>query len=134
MSQAKNRRRRARKDAQKLRSNSTPIGAICVLWSGTKRNPIGSLAPLDMAICAGFGSAIVLLDDEHYLNGDGREHRGARNKYGIATPRTMEKHIKRMGLSRRRWRIEKELPLWSAAWERRGPGKWVCVEAGMGFA
>ena len=39
------------------------MGEICVLTTGENRNPIGSVARLDMVIAAGFGGAIVTHND-----------------------------------------------------------------------
>jgi|SRR6185312_2080136 len=107
---------------------------IHVMTTAETRNPIGSVARLDMTIAVGFGSAVVTRDGKVMLDGE-KFYRNARRRLadgeGWASVRHAEKLAKR---TRGVWRIEIDAPLWSAKWERKSPGKWVCIEAGEGFA
>lgn len=139
MSQPKHRRRAGRRRAQQRRTGY-PDTVIHVLVTGEKRNPIGALAPLDMAIFC-YGDAVVMLDGREYIDANAYAERTARkrrrsivDRSSNVTPRTIERHIRRMRLGRRAWRIEMSAPLWEARWERKRPGKWVCVHHGQGFA
>lgn len=108
---------------------------IHISTTGTTRNPIGRVARLDMHIAVGFGGAVVTHNGRVVLDGErfySNARRGLANKHGWTTVRHAEK------LARRNphgvWRIKIDAPLWSAKWERKRPGKWVCVDAGIGFA
>lgn len=132
MTQPKNRRRAARRRAQ-----AAPKGGACyvhVLTTGTTRNPIGKVSSLDRVIAVGFGSATVRRDGVCVIDGEREKRRSLLTRGGFVTLRKVEKYIRRMGQGRRRWTAEMHAPLWSASWERQRPGKWVCVEAGEGFA
>lgn len=97
---------------------------VHILRTSESRNPIGSVAPLDMMIAIGFGSAVVTHDGKTVLDGD--------RALGWLRVRDAEKRAKRD--PRGCWQIHIDGPLWSAVWERKRPGKWVCIEAGRGFA
>lgn len=142
MSQPKNRRRRARRFARAERErNADRFVIIHVSTTGTTRNPLGRFVSLDTCICVGFGSAVIRRDGEVYEDGDNPKRRSilgwVRSRgefYRVVTLRSIEKHIKRMRAGHHRWTAEVDAPLWSAKWERQRPGKWVCIEAGEGFA
>jgi len=114
---------------------------VCVLYSGEKRNRLGSLADLDMPVAAGFGRAVVTCNDHVRLS---EEYHEKNRRRGLAdlncmTVRHAEELIRRVTKRRpsanaARWRIEIDTAFWSAVWERQAPRKWVCVEAGPGFA
>lgn len=104
---------------------------LCVLTSGETRNPIGSVAPDDMLIAVGFGSAGVYQDGALVLDGEDPPE-GYRDEDGCLTVRHAEQVATELPLGV--WEIRIDAPLWSAVWRRAEPGKWVCVEAGQGFA
>lgn len=124
--------------------------------TGDRRNPIGSLADLDMIVCSGFGQAHITCDGEVILDGDPdpiyyihkgkrvrtrclvalRSHRVMRD--GWLTIRRVERYLEHRARSGAplNGRIECFIlaPLWDATWWRRAPGEWVCTHAGEGFA
>ena len=132
MSQPKNRRRAARRKARANRPE--PRSWIHFNMTGTLRNPLGKVSPLGRVIGVGFGSATVSRDGVLFVDGEHPKRRGLTNREGWVTLRKVEKWIKRHGAGRSRWVAAIRAPLWDATWERQRPGKWVCVEAGMGFA
>ena len=112
-------------------------GYVHILRTGEARNPLGSVARLDMVIAVGFGSATVSRNGVTVLDGErfySNARRGLANRDGWTTVRHAEKLARRRRRPRDRWTIEINAPLWSATWERQRPGKWVCIEAGEGFA
>lgn len=132
MSQPKNRRRAARRAAR-----LQPPRERCYVHfntTGTLRNPIGKVSPLDRVLAVGFGVAVVLRDGKRFVNGEAPERRSVTDREGWVTLRTVEKWIKRNRAGGSKWLAVMDAPLWSAKWERQRPGKWVCVAAGMGFA
>lgn len=131
MSQPKNRRRAARR---KARADRPERSWIHFNTTGTLRNPIGKVSPLGRVIGCGFGWATVSRDGVLFVDGEHPRRRGLTNREGWVTLRKVEKWIKRHGAGRSRWVAAIRAPLWDATWERQRPGKWVCVEAGMGFA
>lgn len=104
------------------------MSAIHISYTGESRNPIGSVARLDMGIAIGFGCADVTHDGRTIIDGEHEYKRGRR----VPTLRDAEKKAKRD--PRGVWRCSIHGPMWSAVWERKRPGKWVCIEAGEGFA
>lgn len=131
MGQPKHRRRAARRRAQRTPG---PSCYVHITWSGAVRNPLGKVASLDTVICVGFGSATVFRDGVQFCDGDEPERRGMVNRRGLVTLRQVEKYIRRQRLGHHRWSASVHAPLYNATWERRRPGKWVCVETGEGFA
>jgi hypothetical protein len=112
------------------------VTVIHVLTTGERRNPLGSVARLDMGIAVGFGEAVVTRDGRVVLDGErffANMRRGLTDREGWARVRHAEKLARRYP-RRATWRITINAPLWSATWERKRPGKWICVEAGKGFA
>jgi len=105
-------------------------------YSGEARNPIGSVASLDMIVAVGFDVAVVkragrvVIDGERDLSAHAR--RRFCNKEGYVTLRKVEKVAAKD--PRGPWSVEIRAPLWDATWIRKRPGKWVCVSAGPGFA
>lgn len=99
---------------------------IHVLTTGETRNPIGSALLPDYVIAIGFDSAVVCCDGEVVLDGETNEHAD-----WIAVADAEKAAVER---GSGRWTIEIDGPLWSARWERQGPGRWICIEAGKGFA
>lgn len=132
MSQPKHRRRRARRRAQ--RAPKPPRAYVRLTLTGEARNPVGRVASLDTAICVGFGAAAVLRDGKVVIDGERERRRSLLTSDGVVTLRQVERHIRRTRQGHRRWTASVRAPLWDATWERRRPGKWICVEAGMGFA
>lgn len=108
------------------------MSVICVLTTGTARNPIGKPAHLDMVIAIGFGSAVVTRNGRTVIDGERPSMRKHCDAEGWVRVRHAEKVARRH--PRSVWRIEINGPLWSAVWERKRPGKWLCIEAGEGFA
>ena len=126
---------------------------IHIDYTGETRNPIGSLAPLDMVIAVGFGSAAVSWRDGLTLVAEqDQERRLPPKKYGrrraIAERRRARQLVDRCGYirlclvekfaakypHRGPYVVRMYAPLWEATWRRERPGKWVCVAAGEGFA
>lgn len=99
--------------------------------TGTTRNPIGSVAPMDTIIAVGFGSAVVMHDGELVVDGEERTPKRLRDADGWIRLARVERLARRSpgGL----WLLRMDAPLWSAAWQRKR-GQWVCIEAGLGFA
>ena len=127
---------RARMEAliDRVIADERPPG-VHVLTTGSTRNPIGRLASLDMPIVAGFGGAGVFHNGRLVIDGErffANARRGLADREGWTTVRHAEK-LARLD-PRGQWRIRIDSPLWSATWERKRPGKWVCIEAGEGFA
>ena len=110
------------------------MGYIHVSTTGTSRNPIGSVACKSMLIVVGFGEAALYRNSKRVLNGERDTPKKYRDKSrdGYLSVRMCEKYAARRAPSN--WEIRIDAPLWSATWRRVRPGKWVCVEAGMGFA
>lgn len=108
------------------------MSAIHILTTGARRNPLGRAAHLDMPIVIGFGSAVVTRDGRTVLDGERAKPGRHADWMGYMRVRHAEKVARRH--PRSTWRIEINGPLWSAVWERKRPGKWLCVEAGEGFA
>lgn len=102
--------------------------------TGETRNPIGRVSSLDRAICVGFGVAVVLRDGKVFADGENERRRFLLTSDGVVTLRKVKKYIRRMRQGHHKWSAMIRAPLWDATWERKRPGKWVCVEAGMGFA
>jgi hypothetical protein len=105
---------------------------IHVNTTGERRNPIGSIASLDMLIAVGFGSAVVTRNGKIVVDGEAATPRKLRDPNGFISLRSVEKMVRRD--PRGTWRVEINGPLWSASWERKRPGKWECVDSGKGFA
>ncbi len=141
MTQPRDRRIGARRRAQRereARPDSDRI-ALCALKTGEARNPIGSRAALDRPLLF-YGQADLLRGEEVYcclddvrLGGPfGRRIRALSDRrHRFPTLRRIERHVRQK--PRAVWRLRVSTPLWNATWERRLPGRWVCVEAGRGF-
>ena len=95
------------------------------------RNLLGSFAPFDRVIAIG-GYAEVQHNKRIVADGENPPRRLTKRTDGWLTFRTIEKMAKRD--PRGEWIVSVNGPLWSATWVRQRPGKWVCVETGMGFA
>ncbi|AXH76803.1 MAG: hypothetical protein [Caudoviricetes sp.] len=91
---------------------------------GEFRNPIGSIANLDMTICVGFGTAQIEKDDVVFFNGEQSDK--------IKTLAEFEAIAKKSPESK--WICRMDAPLWNAIWERGKNGEWTCIKNGMGFA
>lgn len=110
------------------------MSTVHILLSGEHRNPIGSVARLDDCIVVGFGYAHVYVDFADGL-GERTVFDGEieyRRRERPLTFRDVERKVRRD--PRGVWRCRMYAPLWDATWERKRPGKWVCIEAGEGFA
>ena len=84
------------------------------------------IAPMDMVIAVGFGSATVtknseLIYDEHTISGD--------NYWTVQDVENLA--LKEPDCD---WRIEKYGPLHGETFQRQGDGNWICVESNQGFA
>jgi hypothetical protein len=120
----------------RIEAGETPPGCH-VLRTGEARNPLGTVASLDMIVAVGFGYARVTRDGVEVLDGERAADRGR-----YVTVRDAERLACRTARTRRRqhqrrahdWRITITGALWEAEWQRQRPGKWVCVRAGDGFA
>lgn len=99
---------------------------IHISTTGEIRNPIGSALADDFVIAIGFGSAVVCCDGETILDGEDDSRDG-----WITVADAEQAAVERPN---GRWTIEIDGPLWSARWERQAPGRWICIEAGEGFA
>ena len=93
--------------------------------SGEARNPIGSLADLEMIISVGSGVAQVLKDEEIIFDDDSHSRYSKKlidfERMAIDSPDSC-------------WKVIMDAPLWSATWQRESENRWVCIESGMGFA
>jgi hypothetical protein len=101
-----------------------------------------------MVIAVGFGGAHVLEDGLVILDGESptgrtrlaRDSRRAVGPDGYLRVCDVDRFIRRERKRGRRFgRLEIQMfaPLWSATWERRhvrGQQRWICTEAGEGFA
>ena len=87
--------------------------------SGTTRNPLGSLANLDMDLDSGYPHVITVLRDGALVEGPWR------------TLRNLDAAAE---LNPGEWKVHALTPLWDATWRREASGRWICIEAGMGFA
>jgi hypothetical protein len=84
------------------------------------------VAPMDMLIAVGFGSATVTKDgelvyDEMSISGE--------NYWTVQDAENLA--IKEPDCD---WRINKEGPLHGETFQRQGDNNWVCVESNRGFA
>lgn len=129
----KRRAARRRRQAERAREAKHAV-YVHVNLTGDARNPIGKVSSLDRVICVGFGGAAVYRDGEMFVDGEQPERRSVLNQEGFVTLRKIEHWIKKQRAGHHRWTARMDAPLWSAKWERQRPGKWVCVEAGEGFA
>ncbi|GJD22964.1 hypothetical protein RIVM261_079200 [Rivularia sp. IAM M-261] len=91
--------------------------------TGTSRNPIGSICPLDTIIKVGFGTAKIKKNGEAYY--DGEEE---------VEPKALAYFEEIAQKEKGEWQLIMEAPLWDATWERQDTNKWVCIKAGRGFA
>lgn len=90
-----------------------------------------SVAPMDMVIAVGFGSAIVtkngeLVYSEPYIDLDATEEPEYWTVQDAENLALKEPDCD--------WRIEKHGPLHGETFQRQGNGLWVCVESNEGFA
>ena len=114
--------------------------------TGTSRNPLLSIAPLDMYIAVGFGDAQILKDGKVIYDGETEDDESEIKQLSEfeAIAQSDPNHNYQCFLN---------APLWSARWERHDwylfmrsgdwqvieesdgkAGIWVCIEAGEGFA
>lgn len=102
--------------------------AIHVQTTGETRNPIGSVASLDMwtAVC---GYVHLTRDGEVIDDLEHPRRRWFRRRE--STLRAVERYARKHPGA---YKIVFNAPLWSATFRRVRPGKWICVEAGKGFA
>lgn len=82
------------------------------------------VAQIGMVLSVGFGGAYVLKDGAMVYNECGHKR--------FWTVRRVEKMA--VQDPDHDWRIVMHAPLWSATWQRHGPGHWVMIESGLGFA
>lgn len=84
------------------------------------------IAPMEMVIAVGFGSAFVMNGDTCVYSEDrveNEEYWTVQDAENLA--------MKQPELD---WRITKYGPLHGETFQRQGPGNWVCVESNEGFA
>lgn len=111
-----------------------------ISYTGEKRNPIGSVASLDMIVAIGFGIAEVTHNGRVVVDGERAAQHGlsptARRRFCNAEGYVVLRKVERAAAKnpRGRWAVHIRGPLWDAEWERKRPGKWVCTSAGDGFA
>ena len=86
------------------------------------------VAPMDMGIAVGFGSAVVTRDGELVHDGE-REWQNGREPWTVQDAENAA-----LGDPDHDWRIEKYGPLHGETFQRHGPGEWVCIESNPGFA
>jgi hypothetical protein len=131
----KSKRQAARRQRQAERAHDDAHAVyVHINTTGTLRNPIGRVSSLDRAICVGFGVAAVRRDGKLFADGENERRRFLLTSDGVVTLRRIEKWIKRHHANGSKWEANICAPLWDAKWVRQRPGKWVCVEAGEGFA
>lgn len=86
------------------------------------------LAPLDMLIAVGFGSASVTRDGECIYDEMEWDRRGLE----LWTVRDAERRAARAPHSD--WRIAKHGPMHGEVYQRQGKGRWVLISSDGGFA
>lgn len=91
---------------------------------GHFRNPIGSIADLNMTICVGFGTAQIERDETIFFDGEKSDEMKT-----LAEIEVIAKYYPDSD-----WICRMDAPLWSAVWQRQQNGEWTCIENGMGFA
>ncbi|MBD2778221.1 hypothetical protein [Iningainema tapete] len=92
--------------------------------TGTSRNPIGSICPLDTVIQVGFGAAKIIKNGKTYYDGETE----------VCEPKTLAEFEKIAQKEPGNWKLVMEAPLWDATWERHSDNKWVCIKSGRGFS
>ena len=83
------------------------------------------VAPMEMLIAVGFGSAFVTKDDECVYD----EGRCDDNFWTVSDAEKLA-----MEDPDHDWRIVKFGPMHGETFQRHGPNEWVCVESNEGFA
>lgn len=86
------------------------------------------IAPLDMVVAVGFGSAFVTRDGDITYDGEQAWKKGEEP----LTVRDIEAIAK--ADADHDWRIVKSGPLHGETFQRHGDDTWVCVESNEGFA
>lgn len=110
--------------------------------------PVRTLAPLDMVIAVGFGSAYAMMGEDCIYAECGmsaKTHHYTLNlaQVMLACPKTllpegfpMLAHIEQVALMNpdHDWRVCLYAPLRDREYQRQGPGQWVLIASGPGFA
>lgn len=86
------------------------------------------IAPMNMIIAVGFGSAYVTKDDECVYD----EQQAMQDEAEEWTVQDAENAA--LADPDHDWRIVKHGPMHGGTFQRHGPGEWVCVESNEGFA
>jgi len=86
------------------------------------------IAPMEMTIAVGFGTAIVMKDGEQIYDGerdwqDGKEPKSV--QYFEDMAKLDPDHD---------WQIVKKGPMHGETFQRQGENNWVCIESNEGFA
>lgn len=102
-----------------LEEKEIHVGCICCSTSAR-------VAPMDMVIAVGFGSAIVTKGNEVVYSEDRIEDE---NYWTVQDAENLA--IKEPDLD---WRIEKHGALHGETFQRQGEDYWVCIESNRGFA
>lgn len=103
-----------------LKSEELHIGCACC-------STAARVAPMDMIIAVGFGSACVTKNGELVYH-----EQGVENDDDYWTVQDAENAaLKEPDCD---WRIEKFAPLHGETFQRHGNGLWVCIESNKGFA
>lgn len=106
---------------------------IHIDFTGETRNPLGSIANLNMLVGVGFGTAIVTKDGELIFDENNEDKYSQHlDEDGFASLKTFKALAKQSPNSN--WLCTMFAPLWNATWQRQGDDKWVCIETGEGFA
>jgi hypothetical protein len=87
--------------------------------------PVERIAPMDMLIAVGFGSAEVLRGKKVVFS----EGPNDEDFHTLAEFEEMAKQDPDHD-----WRVILDAPLRSREYQRQGDGKWVLIKSGMGFA
>lgn len=87
-----------------------------------------NMLPLEAMLGVGFGQCLVVKGDEvvwsEPYNDEGEED----------LPRLARFETMALNDPDHDWRAIFDAPLWSGTWQRHGPGEWLLIERGEGFA
>lgn len=89
--------------------------------------PVEKVAPMEMLIAVGFGSACVTCDDE-IVYGEMEFEREGKELWT-----TQDAENEALKNPEHDWRIEKFGPLHGEVYQRHEPGKWVLIDSNIGF-
>lgn len=110
------------------RSSTQPVGPRPMVAPSTGGcalcSPVAQELPLDAELDVGFGSTALLVD------------RSVTELHALTQPCRTLADVERIAARQpqRNWRLRFITPLRASVFQRQGPGRWVLVESGPGFA